>query len=125
MIEVVPNSETLANITFVLPPFFFLAVAVFLLQLTLLSKWQNAGGTTAAFRADPLANWLKANNKTDAEYQKAVDLFVLSCAGYCVATYVLGIGDRHNDNVMITREGRLFRSFFFSSFLFSFLVSSF
>jgi phosphatidylinositol kinase/protein kinase (PI-3 family) len=61
----------------------------------------------AAFKQTPLANWLSKWNTGD-KYETAVENFIHSCAGYCVATYVLGIGDRHNDNIMVNRNGHLF-----------------
>ncbi len=68
----------------------------------------KSGGSSAAFRDQPLADWLRQHNPTDDGYEKALSNFLKSCAGYCVATYVLGIGDRHNDNIMLSKLGYLF-----------------
>uniref|UniRef100_A0A8D3EFU2 phosphatidylinositol-4,5-bisphosphate 3-kinase n=1 Tax=Scophthalmus maximus TaxID=52904 RepID=A0A8D3EFU2_SCOMX len=70
LIEVVENSDTIANIQ------------------------RNNSNTSLTQRLDKL--------------DQAIEEFTLSCAGYCVATYVLGIGDRHNDNIMIRETGQLF-----------------
>ncbi|KAG5839162.1 hypothetical protein ANANG_G00202010 [Anguilla anguilla] len=83
MVELVPASETLRKI-------------------------QVEYGVTGSFKDKPLAEWLRKYNPTEDEYEKASENFIYSCAGCCVATYVLGIGDRHNDNIMLRSSGHVF-----------------
>uniref|UniRef100_T1J9I0 Uncharacterized protein n=1 Tax=Strigamia maritima TaxID=126957 RepID=T1J9I0_STRMM len=73
-----------------------------------LRKIQTEHGLTGSFKDRPIAEWLQKHNPSELEYQLAMENFTLSCAGYSVATYVLGICDRHNDNIMLKTSGHLF-----------------
>ncbi|RHY30052.1 hypothetical protein DYB32_004657 [Aphanomyces invadans] len=75
-------------------------VQVVLHSVTTAAIHKRGGGVIGAFDDTSFASWIAANNGDPRSYRTAVDLFLRSCAGYCVATYVLGIGDRHNDNIM-------------------------
>uniref|UniRef100_A0A8C1SY70 Phosphatidylinositol 4-phosphate 3-kinase C2 domain-containing subunit alpha n=1 Tax=Cyprinus carpio TaxID=7962 RepID=A0A8C1SY70_CYPCA len=83
MVELVPSSETLRKI-------------------------QVENGVTGSFKDKPLAEWLRKYNPAEDEYEKASENFIYTCAGCCVATYILGICDRHNDNIMLRSTGHMF-----------------
>lgn len=86
MIEVVLDAETIANIQKMKVPF----------------------SAASAFKKGSLYQWLKEHNPSEELMNKACQEFTLSCAGYSVATYVLGVADRHSDNIMVKKNGQLF-----------------
>jgi len=69
---------------------------------------QRRAGRLAAMQVDSkqLYKWILENNKGREE--QALETFTHSCAGYCVATFILGIGDRHPDNIMVNEDGQIF-----------------
>jgi phosphatidylinositol-4,5-bisphosphate 3-kinase catalytic subunit alpha/beta/delta len=104
-IEVVRNAKTIMNI-------------------------QKLGGLKGQlqFDASALYRWIADNNRGPEKYvqqvnvwasgvrrivvlssrlKNAIDLFTRSCAGYCVITYVLGVADRHPDNIMVNERGQV------------------
>jgi phosphatidylinositol-4,5-bisphosphate 3-kinase len=84
MLEMVTDSDTLANI-----------------------HKQEGGAINTFFSKVSLSNWIKKNCKL-ISVEEYTNNFLVSCVAYCVATFVLGIGDRHNDNIMIKKNGEIF-----------------
>src|SRR5579875_285053 len=48
------------------------------------------------------------NNNSHLSVNDIRERFIKSTSAYCVISYLLGIGDRHLDNIMVTKDGYLF-----------------
>ena len=84
MLEMVTNSDTLANI-----------------------HVQEGGALKQLIVNASVLNWIVKNCKS-VPIEEAKENFLKSNVAYCLATFVLGIGDRHNDNIMMKKNGELF-----------------
>ena len=82
MLEIVRNSATVAQIH------------------------KEQGGALQSFKKECIRDWIINNQVTSLE--ESYNNFLLTNVAYCCATFALGIGDRHSDNIMLKKNGELF-----------------
>ncbi|XXH02780.1 hypothetical protein Hte_009166 [Hypoxylon texense] len=77
---------------------------------------QTFAAISYKYRNNPALAYLKQHNPDERAYlgvrKETLDTFAKSCAGYCVITYILGVGDRHLDNLLLTPDGHFFHADF-------------
>lgn len=77
---------------------------------------QTFSAIASKFHTNPALAYLRQHNPDDRAYlgvrKETLDTFAKSCAGYCVITYILGVGDRHLENLLLAPDGHFFHADF-------------
>lgn len=72
--------------------------------------------SAASAKYKSILAYLKEHNPDDSEplgvRKETMDTYIKSCAGYCVITYLLGVGDRHLENLLLAPDGHFFHADF-------------
>ncbi|EPS34839.1 hypothetical protein PDE_09803 [Penicillium oxalicum 114-2] len=72
--------------------------------------------SAASAKYKSILTYLKEHNPDDNEplgvRKETMDTYIKSCAGYCVITYLLGVGDRHLENLLLAPDGHFFHADF-------------
>ena len=80
-------------------------------MMELVLSAQPVSAVLSSYNNDIKAFFRAHHPAPDREYgidPEVMDNYVKSAAGYAVVTYLLGIGDRHLDNIMLRSDGHLF-----------------
>nr|XP_013803510.1 PREDICTED: phosphatidylinositol 4-phosphate 3-kinase C2 domain-containing subunit gamma [Apteryx mantelli mantelli] len=75
---------------------------------TTLAKIHRKSGLIGPLKENTIKKWFRHHHPLESSYQEAIRNFFYSCAGWCVVTFILGVCDRHNDNIMLTSAGHMF-----------------
>ncbi|KAI9822989.1 MAG: Phosphatidylinositol (PI) 3-kinase [Phylliscum demangeonii] len=102
------------NLDLKLSPYRILATSATAGAVQFVASMSLAAASTK-YRGSILA-FLKANNPDEHEplgvRKETMETYIKSCAGYCVITYLLGVGDRHLDNLLLAPDGHFFHADF-------------
>ncbi|NXO67779.1 P3C2G kinase, partial [Phainopepla nitens] len=75
---------------------------------TTLAKIHRESGLIGPLKENTIKKWFHHHHPLESSYQEAIRNFFYSCAGWCVVTFILGVCDRHSDNIMLTKAGHMF-----------------
>ncbi|NWY49314.1 P3C2G kinase, partial [Chionis minor] len=75
---------------------------------TTLAKIHRESGLIGPLKENTIKKWFRHHHPLESSYQEAIRNFFYSCAGWCVVTFILGVCDRHSDNIMLTNAGHMF-----------------
>jgi len=108
MIHLMDNLLMEVNLNLFLTPYPVLATGIDHGLMEFVPNAPSIGGILEEFNNN-ISTFLEAKSNGKQQQLAAMqDRFVKSLAGYCVITYLLGVGDRHLDNILLTNGGYLF-----------------
>ncbi|NWS51711.1 P3C2G kinase, partial [Chunga burmeisteri] len=73
-----------------------------------LAKIHRESGLIGPLKENTIKKWFRHHHVLESSYEEAIRNFFYSCAGWCVVTFILGVCDRHSDNIMLTNAGHMF-----------------